>query len=123
KSLASQFDQVDPAKLWWPFHAETLLWQARNGDLLAVARVDPRAFPALPGTEIPQEAGDQVERMMRFRSIDGGAHWRFEANMGTYGEMYPHLLRLFDGRLLLTLTVRSLQPSLGVQALLGDETS
>lgn len=122
KSLASEFDKVDKSKLWWPFHAETVFWQPRNGDLLAVVRVDPRVFPALPGTEIPTEAGDQVERMMIFRSIDG-AKWKHDGNLGTYGEMYPHILRLIDGRLLLTFTVRALKPPLGVQAVLGAETA
>ncbi|MFN0055772.1 MAG: sialidase family protein [Planctomycetales bacterium] len=123
RSLKSEFEQVDKSKLWWPFHAETVLWQAGSGDLLAIARVDPRVFPALPGTAIPQEVGDQVERMMLFRSTDGGSRWKFEENLGTYGEMYPHILRLVDGRLLLTLTARSLHPPLGVQAVLGEQTS
>jgi BNR repeat-like domain len=123
KTLACAFDKVDKSKLWWPFHAETVFRQPRNGDLLAIARVDPRVFPALPGTEIPKEAGDQVERMMVFRSTDGGAQWKLEGNLGTYGEMYPHFLRLFDGRLLLTFTVRSLNPPLGVQAVIGEETA
>lgn len=123
KTLASEFDRVDKSKLWWPFHAETVFWQPRNGDLLAIARVDPRVFPALPGTEIPNEAGDQVERMMLFRSTNGGARWKFVENIGTYGEMYPHILKLIDGRLLLTFTVRALHPPLGVHAVLGEETA
>src|SRR4029079_12066600 len=63
----------------------------------------------------------QVERMTLFRSIDGGAKWKPEGNLGTYGEMYPQILRLIDGRLLMTFTVRSLNPPLGVQAVLGEE--
>jgi hypothetical protein len=123
KTLACEFDRVDKSKLWWPFHAETVFWQPRNGDILALARVDPRVFPALAGTAIPTEAGDQVERLMLFRSTDGGARWRFVGNPGTYGEMYPQILPLVDGRLLLTFTVRALHPPLGLQAVLGTETA
>jgi hypothetical protein len=123
RSLASAFVGVDKAKVWWPFHAETVFFQPRNGDLLAIARVDPRAFPSLPGTMLPAETGDQVERMMVFRSTNGGAKWKFEQNLGTYGEMYPQLLRLMDGRLLLTFTVRALAPQLGLRAVVGRETA
>lgn len=123
KSQTCEFDKIDKSKLWWPFHAETVFWQTRSGDLLALARVDPRVFPALPETQIPKEVGDQVERMMLFRSADGGRKWKFVRNLGTYGEMYPHLLRLHDGRMLLTFTVRALNPPLGVQALVGVETA
>lgn len=123
RSLACNYAGVDKSKLWWPFHAETVFFQPGNGDILAIARVDPRAFPSLPGTKIPEEAGDQVERMMLFRSESGGARWKFEQNLGTYGEMYPHLLRLIDGRLLLTFTVRSLSPQLGLRAVIGTETA
>ena len=38
-----------------------------------------------------------------------------------YGEHYQALLRLADGRMLLTFTVRALRPPLGVQAVLGSE--
>ena len=54
---------------------------------------------------------------------DGGKTWTLEPEMGNYyGEHYQALLRLTDGRLLLTFTVRSLKPPLGVQAVLGVET-
>ena len=42
--------------------------------------------------------------------------------IGAEGEMYPALLRLQDGRLLLTFTVRSLRRPLGVRTVLGSET-
>lgn len=120
KSLPTKFDRVDQGKLWWPFHAETVFRQLRSGDIVAIARVDPKIFPALPGTQIPKEADDQFERMVVFRSEDGGANWKWGGNLGTYGEMYPHVLDLFDGHVLLTFTVRALRPPLGVQAVLGD---
>ncbi len=121
KSLTSKFEGLDKTKVWWPFHAETVFRQTQSGDLLAMLRVDPRIFPALPSTKVPLEAGDQVERMMVFRSRDKGNNWKFVENLGTYGEMYPHVLRLKDGQLLLTFTVRALRRPLGVHAVLGKE--
>ena len=120
-SQASNFEGLNKPKVWWPFHAETVFRQTRSGDLLALLRIDPRIFPALLGTNIPKEAGDQVERMMVFRSGDKGKNWKFVENLGTYGEMYPHVLRLKDGQVLLTFTVRALRRPLGVHAVLGRE--
>lgn len=123
KGLACAFHGIDKAKLWWPLMAETVFCQAPNGDLLGLFRVDPRVFPALSDIELPKELGDQVERLVVFRSTDGGQNWRLDKELGSwYGEMYPAVLRLNDGRLLLTFTVRSLRPPLGVRAVLGAET-
>ena len=124
-SLRCAFEGVDPSRLSWPFMAETVFWQACGGDLLALFRVDPRVFP-MPGSDPP--GGDQggwyrFERLVLFRSGDGGSRWTREPEIGSfYGEMYPAILRLADGRLLLTFTVRDLRPPLGVQAVLGIET-
>ena len=64
-----------------------------------------------------------MERMTLFRSRDGGANWTLEPELGNYyAEMYQALLRLDDGRLLLTFTVRDLRPPLGVHAVFGQET-
>jgi hypothetical protein len=123
RTLRCEWLGVDKAKLWWPFSAETVFWPTRSGDLLALVRADPRVFPALPGTDIPQDDSDQCERLLLFRSTDAGRTWRLDPEIGsTYGEMYPSVLRLRDGCLLLTFTVRSLHPPLGVHAVLGEET-
>ncbi len=129
RSLRCEFEGVDPAKLWWPFMAETVFWQARNGDLLGVWRVDPTLIPPLPGsTHDSQAEGDQIERMIVYRLSsrgelrDGGAHWTREPELGSdYGDMYPAILRLSDGRLLMTFTVRALHPPLGMHAVFGCE--
>lgn len=122
RTTRATFEGVDPTKLWWPFMAETLFWQARNGDLLGIFRVDQKLFPAIPGTKPPQSEVDQFERLMVFRSRDGGKSWNVDRPLGSYyGEMYPALLRLADGRLLLTFTVRAMRPPLGVHAVLGKE--
>ena len=121
-STACQFEGVDKTKLWWPFMAETVLRQAPNGDLLGIWRVDQKVFPPIAGTTIPREGSDQYERMIVLRSRDNGNHWSMDKPLGSYyGEMYPAVLRLKDGRLLLTFTVRALRPPLGVHAVLGVE--
>ena len=126
RSLKCKFDRVDAAKLWWPFMAETVFRQARNGDLLAVFRVDSKVFPRIPGTDVPQETSDQYERMVLYRSKDGGASWSFSELGSHYGEMYPAVLALGDGRLLFTFTMRTAvspnRPPLGVRAVVGKET-
>jgi hypothetical protein len=119
-SQRCQFQGVDGAKLWWPFFGETFLWQPKNGDLLGLWRVDHRVFP-VAGTEAPDQDSDQYERLIVFRSRNQGSDWTLDPELGAdYGEMYPSILRLADGRLLLTFTVRSLRPPLGVQAVLGQ---
>ena len=104
------------------FMAETVFFEAPNGDLLAFVRADQKVFPALPGTEAPQESIDHAMRMVVFRSQDGGRRWKLDRPLGSYyGEMYPSVLRLASGKLLLTFTVRRFRPPLGVQAVLGEE--
>ena len=122
KSLACKVEGFDVTKQGFPWHAETVFTQARNGDILGIARCFSGALPPLPDSEVP-EGNDQVERMALFRSRDGGATWTLEPELGNYyGEMYQALLRLDDGRLLLTFTVRDLRPPLGVHAVFGKET-
>ena len=107
----------------WPFMAETLFHQAPNGDLLALFRIDQKAFNPIPGTDVPERAGDQFERLVVFRSRDNGRHWQLEPELGsTYGEMYPSILALGEERLLLTFTVREANPPFGVRAVLGRQS-
>jgi hypothetical protein len=121
RSLACKVEGFDVKKQGFPWHAETVFTQAANGDLLAIARCFSGALPPLPHAAVPK-GSDQVERMALFRSRDGGRTWTLQPEMGNdYGEHYQALLRLQDGRLLLTFTVRSLRPPLGVQAVLGVE--
>ena len=88
-------------------------------------RVDQKLCPPLPGAEIPDTESDQYERMVVGRSRDGGRFWTIEEWGSYYGEMYPAMIRLADGRLLLTFTVRAAVPArpqpLGIQAVLGEE--
>lgn len=94
---------------------ETIFSQAANGDLLAILRGASRRVHA-------DHHADQHSRMMLYRSGDGGRTWLHGQQGNEDGEMYPAILKLLDGRLLLTFTVRSLHPPLGVRAVLGRET-
>ena len=94
------------------FFCQSSTYLTVSGKLLHPIRVD-RTGPhwKIPGrADLKKEAGDQGDRMMLWESTDNGASWRkhnTDGNFGTYGEMYPRYLRLSDGRLLLTFTVRS----------------
>ena len=126
---------------------EAHLWQARSGKLCAIARLDNRFYRLENRQLTPNELAnlacslfhlshwpardlaadeytylDQLDRLKLFTSTDLGHTWQPAADFGDYGYMYPSILRLADGRLLLTFTVRTLDPPLGVRAVLGTET-
>lgn len=123
KMLSCKFENVEKEKLWWPFWAETFLWETKSGELLGLWRVDHRVFP-MPGRIVPESESDQYERMIVFRSKDNGKLWTREEELGSeYGEMYPNIIRLRNRRLLLTFTVRANKTPLGVRAVLGVETN
>lgn len=94
------------------FFSQSTTYRTASGKLLHPVRVD-RTGPhwLLPETaELKAEAGDQGDRTMLWESDDDGLTWRKhhgDGTFGTYGEMYPRFLKLHDGRLLLTFTVRS----------------
>ena len=125
KSLAGSYTGPDVAKYPYSIHNEAFLWQAPNGEILSVKRVASKFYPAIPNTQIPQETSDQYERMVLYRSKDGGRNWSYEELGSHYGEMYPSILRLQDGRLLFTFTMRTaVEPNvlpLGLRAVIGTE--
>ena len=126
KTLACSFAGVDTSKVRSPLMGETVFWQGRSGDLLGLVRVDQRHFPPIAGTTIPRNTLDQYNRLLLYRSQDGGRNWKEEELGSYYGEMYPAILRLKDGRLLMTFTLRSaVAPNvkpLGVRCIVGRET-
>lgn len=102
------------------YGGETWLWQARSGRVLALVRVDSNEMPI---ADRPiRSKDDQSDHFRLYDSDDLGRTFRLRGDLGDYGEMYMSLLRLGEGRLLLTFTVRDLAPPLGVRGLLGDET-
>lgn len=102
------------------FGGENWLWQARSGKVIALTRIDSAEYPIKGLGEITSH-GDQDDREMIWESTDEGRTFRAVRDFGDYGQMYPSLLRLRDGRLLYTFTQRSQQPPLGVRALVGAE--
>jgi hypothetical protein len=102
------------------FGGETWLWPAKSGKIWSLVRVDSNELPI---KDRPIKAGnDQADHFILFSSTDAGRTFDRVRDFGDYGEMYMSLLRLQDKRLLLTFTVRDLNPPLGVRALLGAET-
>jgi hypothetical protein len=121
RSLVSQVEGYDVSTQGRPWYAEMILFQARNGELLGIARTPANAVAPFPDTEAPA-VNDDTDRMVLFRSRDGGRLWTLAADIGDYyGEMHPSLLRLSDGRMLFTFSARGARPPLGVQAVLGVE--
>jgi len=102
------------------FGGETWLWQANSGTIWALVRVDSTELP-IQGRPIKAKS-DQADHFILFSSADGAKTFDRIRDFGDYGEMYMSLLRLKDSRLLLTFTVRDLNPPLGVRAIPGIET-
>ena len=117
------FELEDPTLYWCGLFQECWLFKGETDRIYAVLRVDDRYFPPVPGTERPDASNheDQSDCMQIFQSTDGGKTWGNRKPLGSYGEMYPSIITLQDGRLLLTYTVRNWNPSLGVRAALGYE--
>jgi hypothetical protein len=108
-----------------PLSAEAYLWQARSGKIYAILRVGMTNSWPLPGTTDPG-INDHSERMVVYSTTDLGHNWQKVRDMGYYGEYYPSILRMRDGRLLLTFTMREpFGPNVfphGLRAVVGRET-
>jgi len=102
------------------FGGEAWLWPAKSGKIIAFVRVESNEFPIKRQGKIVGR-GDQDDHEMLWESTDEGCTFRRVSDFGDYGQMYPSLLRLQDGRLLYTYTQRALDPPLGVRALVGTE--
>jgi len=124
---------------------ESHMLRLHSGRILMISRVDHRHYP-IPGREISMAELTVINRLLAadhtppitsitgsdydafnhlklFISDDGGATWRLSDDIGDYGMMYPSVLRLGDGRIVFTFTVRHISPPLGVRAVLGEETA
>ena len=108
----------------WSMFGEAVLWQAKSGNLFAILRVDCRGWPDIEDDALgmgKSELIDQYDRLILFRSEDEGRTWQKEREFGDYGQMYPAITRLQDGRLLLTFTQRAKDRPLGLRAVVGTE--
>ncbi|HJN07430.1 MAG TPA: sialidase family protein [Pirellulaceae bacterium] len=103
------------------FGGETWLWQARSGKIIAFVRVHSGDYPIKSEGKLAGTGTDQDDHEMIWESADEGRTFHRVSDFGNYGQMYPSLLRLHDGRLLYTYTQRALDPPLGVRALVGTE--
>ena len=125
KTAVQSLTGYDEAANGIPWLGEFVFTLSANGDLLGFQRGYAIALPPIPGTHYPPNptTDDSVTLMSLFRSHDDGVTWTVDPPLGsTYGEMYPSVLYLADGKVLFTYTVRALQPQLGVQAILGAAT-
>jgi hypothetical protein len=94
------------------FFCQSVTYVGERNRLLHVVRVDRSGphwkLPVRPGETLA--TNDNADRSMLWISRDAGHSWKKHKDggrFGTYGEMYPRFLKLADGRLLLTFTVRS----------------
>ena len=97
------------------------MWQEKYGELYAILRVGAGNTWPLTGTNDPGN-NDQSERMIVYASSDTGRNWSKVRDLGGYGQMYMSILRVGEGRLMLTFTQRAIKPPLGIRAVLGRET-
>jgi hypothetical protein len=108
-----------PADYPFGFFEEGYFWRSMNGLIYVILRVDSKYFP-LSNQNLPNN--DQSDRMIIYSSKDGGITYTYSSDLGNYGEMYPNILKLQTGALLLTFTVRSITDPLGLRAVMGEES-
>ncbi|MFN0165922.1 MAG: exo-alpha-sialidase [Bryobacteraceae bacterium] len=107
------------------FFGEAVLFRHKSGKLLNLVRVDSKEFP-IEGRRLDEWLkgwNDNQDHLLLYESGDQGKTFRRIGHFTDYGEIYPSVLRLRDGRLLMTFTVRSMKPPLGLHAVLGTETA
>lgn len=114
--------QGRPYHNWDGFFSEDFSYLTVAGKLLHFLRCGPPSpmYPMNDGRAVPS-GDDGIDRMLRCESSDGGASWSDLADHGDYGVHYPRVLRLGDGRLLLTFTQRSVTHPIGLQAVLSHD--
>lgn len=108
----------------YQFFGEAQLFLHKTGKLLNIIRVDSKEFP-IPAKQLGswmKGFNDNQDHLILYESTDQGKTFGRVQHFTQYGEIYPSVIRLKDGRLLLTFTVRSMTPPLGVHAVLGRET-
>ena len=78
----------------------------------------------LPDTRVaPTTETDQVRRMIWWESDNDGLKWTCRGNFGDYGQMYPRVTALRDGRTLMTFTQRDILFPFSLRARLGSRDS
>ena len=120
-TMLCNFEGVDPNRVNHPFFDGGVFWQPTNRDLLVLVSVNSDLFPVENHQTLVTDL-NQSERLVVFRSEDLGRNWRKERELGSdYGGMYPGLIRLHGGRLLMTFTLMDFKQPLGLWAIIGRE--
>jgi len=102
------------------FYAEDFTYLTDSGELLHWCRVGhPSPMTSMADGRAVPSGSDQCDRMMWTVSTDFGATWGQVTDFFDYGQMYPRVLKLADGRLLMTFTQRGLKPPFGLRAIMS----
>jgi len=119
----STIEGLDESYPPYGFFGEGHWWRARSGKIYLVQRVDGRFCTRKFGDDASLIEGesDHFDRMVVYETTDEGRTLKPVSTLGEIGEMYPSIIRLADGRLLFTFTVRSRKEPLGVRAVVGEE--
>jgi BNR repeat protein len=104
------------------FFAEDFTFQNNSGKLVHFVRCGPPSpmYPMNDGRVTPAR-DDSGDRMLMCTSSDGGKTWSNLRDCGDYGVMYPRVIRLLDGRLMMTYTQRSLSYPIGLRAVFSED--
>ena len=113
------------------FFQESFTYANGAGELLQWIRLDSHSA-MFPQHDDEPTGNDNTDRTIFTKSSDGGVTWSdikdcpgYTGDLESYGQMYPRVIPLQDGRLLMTFTNRSLVPPLGLRSVLsrdGGET-
>ena len=123
EKFPSKIEELDPA-YDGPFFGEGVWWQVQSGKIYLLNRMNPHYVGRFAESVPKDKYGrtDNVDRMILYETTDEGHTFQPSRPMGEHGEMYPALLRMADGRPLLTFTVRSLRDPVGVRCVVGNES-
>ena len=109
--------QGKPYDNWDCFFCEDFTYETKEGKLLHWIRCGPPSPMHAMNDGRPVPTGDgSIDRTMLCESTDGGLTWSDLRDFGEYARHYPRVLRLQDGRLLMTYTKRGLIYPIGLCA-------
>lgn len=102
---------------WDPFFAEDFTYLNDSGKLFHWCRVGhPSPMANMADGRHEPTGNDNCDRMMWTESEDQGLTWSNVTDFGDYGQMYPRVIKLHDGRLLMTYTQRDVIYPIGLRA-------
>ncbi len=113
-AIRGYYDNADP------FFAEDYTFLNASGRLYHWCRVGhPSPMTSMADGRVCPSGNDHCDRMMWTTSDDLGKTWSQVTDFGDYGQMYPRVLKLKDGRLLMTFTQRGMSHPLGLRAIVS----